>query len=164
MFCLAKMILPRIGIRLGNMSICRQSSFAFQLSQITIYTNEEMLYEIRSVTKALFTTVYVITFVILRVCNKMVSCREGFLKLVTPEKFIFGILQMYNSFDTSVAQGNIAIVTCLFFDSVHIPLLDWSCNILHVNNLISPSISKNARRMSSDKVLRIRVEFNKSVD
>lgn len=47
---------------------------------------------------------------------------------------------------------------------IHIPLLDWSCNILHVNNLIAPSIAKNAWRMSGDKVLCIRIEFYKSVD
>ena len=162
MSCLAKMVLPRIGIRLGYVIICCQSSFAFQLPQITIYTNEEFLCEIRLVAKALFTTVYVITFFIFRVCNEMICRREGFLKLVTLEKFILRILQMYNSLESSVTQRNIAKVTCLFFDSIHIPLL--SCNILHVNDLITPSVTKDAWRMSGDKVLRIRVEFHKSID
>ena len=94
----------------------------------------------------------------------MVICGEGCLKLVTPEKYILGILQMHNSFDASVAQRNITIVTCLFFDSVHITLLNWSSNVLHVNNLITPSITKDAWRMGGDKVLRIRIELYKSVD
>jgi len=109
---------------------CHSSSFAEHCTNVEYKFVELVCF----IAQTLFTTVHVIPLLILRVCNKVVICREGFLKLVTPEKYILSILQMYNSLDASVAQRNITIVTCLFFDSVHIPLLNWSRNILDTND------------------------------